>query len=115
MVRAFCRGGDQLRAIERLISRLEAGDGADTDPIPAEFRALWNTFRVALATIRTRRMPDKRFRAEARLLPSRSSSDVPSIMFSIGSTARTIPSVSSWSPTKSALARRWWRAGSSPA
>jgi hypothetical protein len=50
MVRAFCRGGDQLRAIERLIARLETSDGADTDPIPAEFRALWNTFRIALAT-----------------------------------------------------------------
>ena len=50
MVRAFCRGGDQLRAIERLIARLETGDGDDTDPIPAEFRALWNTFRIALAT-----------------------------------------------------------------
>jgi hypothetical protein len=50
MVRAFCRGGDQLRAIERLITRLEANDGSDTDPIPAEFRALWNTFRIALAT-----------------------------------------------------------------
>jgi len=50
MVRAFCRGGDQLRAIERLIARLETGDGADSDPIPAEFRALWNAFRVALAT-----------------------------------------------------------------
>ena len=50
MVRAFCRGGDQLRAIERLIARLETGDGDDTDPIPAEFRILWNTFRIALAT-----------------------------------------------------------------
>ena len=50
MVRAFCRGGDQLRAIERLIARLETGNGADTDPIPAEFHALWNTFRIALAT-----------------------------------------------------------------
>jgi hypothetical protein len=50
MVRAFCRGGDQLRAIERLIARLETGDSADVDPIPAEFRALWNTFRIALAT-----------------------------------------------------------------
>ena len=50
MVRAFCRGGDQLRAIERLIARLETGYSADTDPIPAEFRALWNTFRIALAT-----------------------------------------------------------------
>ncbi|MBU3891069.1 phospholipase D family protein [Methylosinus sp. KRF6] len=48
MVRAFCRGGDQLRAIERLIERLET-DGADADSIPAEFRALWNTFRIALA------------------------------------------------------------------
>ena len=50
MVRAFCRGGDQLRAIERLIARLEAASDADTDAIPAEFRALWNTFRIALAT-----------------------------------------------------------------
>lgn len=50
MVRAFCRGGDQLRAIERLMVRLETGNGDDADPIPAEFRALWNTFRIALAT-----------------------------------------------------------------
>ncbi|MCA1791559.1 MAG: phospholipase D family protein [Thioalkalivibrio sp.] len=50
MVRAFCQGGDQLRAIERLIERLETGAGTDTDPIPAEFRALWSTFRIALAT-----------------------------------------------------------------
>jgi len=49
MVRAFCRGGDQLRAIERLITRMEAADSGEADPIPAEFRALWNTFRVALA------------------------------------------------------------------
>lgn len=49
MVRAFCRGGNQLRAIERLIARLETGDGGDTDPIPAEFHSLWNTFRIALA------------------------------------------------------------------
>jgi hypothetical protein len=51
MVRAFCQGGDQLRVIERLIARLETGDdtSSDTDPIPAEFRALWNTFRIALA------------------------------------------------------------------
>ncbi|RWI90156.1 phospholipase D family protein [Mesorhizobium sp.] len=49
MVRAFCRGGDQLRAIERLIARLETGNSAHTDPIPAEFRSLWNTFRIALA------------------------------------------------------------------
>jgi hypothetical protein len=49
MVRAFCRGGDQLRAIERLITRLETADSGDADPIPAEFRSLWNTFRAALA------------------------------------------------------------------
>jgi hypothetical protein len=50
MVRAFCRNRNQLRAIERLIARLETSDGSDTDPVPAEFRALWNTFRIALAT-----------------------------------------------------------------
>lgn len=48
MVRAFCRGGDQLRAIERLISRLETIETGETDPIPAEFRALWSTFKIAL-------------------------------------------------------------------
>lgn len=48
MVRAFCRGGDQLQAIERLITRLEAARAHEADPIPAAFRTLWNTFRVAL-------------------------------------------------------------------
>lgn len=48
MVRAFCRGGDQLRAIERLIARLETVEPGETDPIPAEFRTLWHTFRIAL-------------------------------------------------------------------
>lgn len=48
MVRSFCRGGDQLRAIERLITRLEANEASATDTIPAEFRSLWNTFRIAL-------------------------------------------------------------------
>ncbi len=49
MVRAFCRGGDQdqLRAIERLIARLKSGDDDRTDPIPDEFRSLWETFRIA--------------------------------------------------------------------
>ena len=50
MVRAFCRGGDQLRAIERLITRLEAVDTREADPVPAEFRSLWETFRIALNT-----------------------------------------------------------------
>ena len=48
MVRAFCRGGDQLRAIERLIVRLETAEAGEADPIPAEFRTLWDTFRIAL-------------------------------------------------------------------
>jgi hypothetical protein len=49
MVRAFCRGGDQLHAIERLITRLEVNAEGETDPVPPEFRALWETFRIALA------------------------------------------------------------------
>jgi len=48
MVRAFCRGGEQLRAIERLIVRLEAVEVGELNPIPAEFRTLWETFRTAL-------------------------------------------------------------------
>lgn len=48
MVRSFCRGGDQLRAIERLIARLDSAEAGATDPVPAEFRSLWNTFRIAL-------------------------------------------------------------------
>lgn len=48
MVRAFCRRGDQLQAIERLITRLEAAKSGETDPIPEEFRILWDTFRIAM-------------------------------------------------------------------
>lgn len=48
MVRALCRGGEQLQAIERLISRLESTDAEDPDLIPPDFRALWQSFRVAL-------------------------------------------------------------------
>ena len=48
MVRALCRGGEQLRAIDRLVTRLEAGSETGADPIPAEFRTLWDAFRVAL-------------------------------------------------------------------
>ena len=33
-----------------VVQRIETGDGDDNDPIPAEFRAIWNTFRIALAT-----------------------------------------------------------------
>ena len=49
MVRALCRGGERLHAIERLMTRLEA-DGEDqaSNPIPPEFRTLWDAFRIAL-------------------------------------------------------------------
>ena len=48
MVRALCRGGERLHAIDRLVTRLEAGNETGADPIPAEFRTLWDAFRVAL-------------------------------------------------------------------
>lgn len=48
MVRALCRGGERLRAIERLVTRLEAGSDTSADPIPADFRTLWDAFRIAL-------------------------------------------------------------------
>lgn len=48
MVRAFCRGGGELEAIDRLINRLDTGEAGVPDPIPPEFRALWDTFRIAL-------------------------------------------------------------------
>jgi hypothetical protein len=48
MVRDFCRGGDQLRSIKRLIDRLSAGPPDSSDPIPPEFRSLWDAFRKAL-------------------------------------------------------------------
>lgn len=48
MVRALCRGGERLRAIERLMARLEEATGDGSDPIPPEFHTLWNAFRIAL-------------------------------------------------------------------
>ena len=48
MVRALCRGGERLHAIDRLVTRLEAGNETGADPVPAEFRTLWDAFRVAL-------------------------------------------------------------------
>jgi hypothetical protein len=47
MVRALCSGDGRLSAVERLISRLSA-EGVETDPVPAEFRALWDAFRTAM-------------------------------------------------------------------
>ena len=48
MVRALCCGGERLHAIERLMTRLEAGNETGADPIPADFRTLWDAFRLAL-------------------------------------------------------------------
>ena len=47
MVRALCSGDDRLSAVERLISRL-AADETGADPVPAEFRTLWEAFRSAM-------------------------------------------------------------------
>jgi hypothetical protein len=47
MVRALCSGDGRLTAVERLISRL-AADDTDADPVPAEFRALWEAFRSVM-------------------------------------------------------------------
>lgn len=47
LVRALCAGDGRLTAVERLITRLAAKDSA-TDPVPAEFRALWQAFRSAM-------------------------------------------------------------------
>lgn len=47
LVRALCAGDGRLTAVERLVTRLEADD-TETDPVPAEFRALWEAFRSAM-------------------------------------------------------------------
>ena len=48
MVRALCRGGERLHAIEQLMARLEAENDTGTDLIPADFRKLWGAFRIVL-------------------------------------------------------------------
>lgn len=48
MVRALCRGGERLHAIERLMMRLDSGGDTGVDPIPDDFRTLWEAFRIAL-------------------------------------------------------------------
>jgi hypothetical protein len=48
MVRALCQGGERLHTIERLITRLESSNHAGPDPIPDDFRILWDAFRIAL-------------------------------------------------------------------
>jgi hypothetical protein len=47
LVRALCAGDDRLTIVERLITRLAAED-AEVDPVPAEFRALWQAFRSVM-------------------------------------------------------------------
>lgn len=47
LVRALCSGDGRLTAVDRLITRLADEDSA-TDPVPAEFRALWDSFRSAM-------------------------------------------------------------------
>jgi len=47
LVRALCAADARLAAVERLITRLAAEDSA-TDPVPAEFRTLWEAFRAAM-------------------------------------------------------------------
>lgn len=47
MVRDLCRDGKQLDAVERLMTRLEPLNDNDEDPIPKDFRTLWDVFRAA--------------------------------------------------------------------
>lgn len=47
LVRALCASDGRLTAVERLITRLAAEDSV-TDPVPSEFRALWEAFRLAM-------------------------------------------------------------------
>ena len=46
MVRALCAGDRRLDAVERMISRLSADPEAE-DPVPEDFRQLWESFRRA--------------------------------------------------------------------
>lgn len=47
LVRALCAGDGRLSAVERLIRRLTAQDST-ADPVPTEFRALWEAFQLAI-------------------------------------------------------------------
>jgi hypothetical protein len=48
MVRAFCQDRERLHAVERLVTRLESSEGEGSDPVPDDFRLLWEAFRAAL-------------------------------------------------------------------
>ena len=48
LVRALCAKDGRLDAVDRLMTRLDETTSAGTDPIPEEFRTLWQVFRSAL-------------------------------------------------------------------
>lgn len=50
LVRAFCANDGRLDAVDRLMIRLSESNPESTDPIPEEFRRLWQVFRSARGT-----------------------------------------------------------------
>lgn len=48
LVRALCAKDGRLDAVDRLMTRLSEPTSGGTDPIPEEFRTLWQVFRSAL-------------------------------------------------------------------
>lgn len=48
LVRALCAKDGRLDAVDRLMTRLSEPSSAGIDPIPEEFRTLWQVFRSAL-------------------------------------------------------------------
>lgn len=48
LVRALCAKDGRLDAVDRLMTRLDETTSVGTDPIPEEFRTLWQVFRSAL-------------------------------------------------------------------
>ena len=48
LVRALCAKDGRLDAVDRLMTRLTEANTEGADPIPEEFRVLWQTFRAVL-------------------------------------------------------------------
>ena len=48
LVRALCAKDGRLNAVDRLMTRLTESNVEGADPIPEEFRVLWQTFRAVL-------------------------------------------------------------------
>lgn len=48
LVRALCAKDGRLNAVDRLMTRLAESNVEGADPIPEEFRVLWQTFRAVL-------------------------------------------------------------------